>query len=87
MSGLILERLWRADDGISGRDVTIFDLDQFIADCRAALAADKSHKSVREVVARAVSEPAAILKGLGDGDNGGQARCLGLRLGNGVVDR
>ena len=36
----------------------MFDLDQFIADCRAALAADASHKLVREVVARAVSDPA-----------------------------
>ena len=31
----------------------MFDLDRFVVDCRAALAADKSHKSVREVVARA----------------------------------
>ncbi len=54
------------DNGISRRDVAMFDLDQFIADCRAALAADKSHKSVREIVARAVSDPAAILKGLGE---------------------
>jgi predicted metal-dependent enzyme (double-stranded beta helix superfamily) len=44
----------------------MFDLDQFIADCRAALAADTSHKNVREVVARAVSDPAAILDGLGE---------------------
>ena len=44
----------------------MFELEQFIADCRAALAADKSHKSVREVVARAVSDPAAVLKGLGE---------------------
>src|SRR5437773_6065928 len=44
----------------------MFDLDQFVADCRAALVTDKSHKSVREVVARAVSDPAAILKGLGE---------------------
>ena len=34
-----------------------FDLDQFIADCRAARDADPSHKLVREVVARAVSDP------------------------------
>lgn len=45
-----------------------FELDEFIADCRAALAADKSHKLVREVVARAVSNPAAILKALGEPD-------------------
>jgi len=44
----------------------MFDLDQFIADCRAALAVDKSHKLVREVVAQAVSDPAAVLKHLGE---------------------
>jgi predicted metal-dependent enzyme (double-stranded beta helix superfamily) len=44
----------------------MFALDRFVADCRAALAADTSHKSVREVVARAVSDPAAVLKGLGE---------------------
>jgi predicted metal-dependent enzyme (double-stranded beta helix superfamily) len=44
----------------------MFDLDQFIADCRGALAADKSHKLVREVVARAVADPAAVLKTLGE---------------------
>src|SRR6185503_18325447 len=38
----------------------------FIADCRAALAVDKSHKLVREVVAQAVSDPAAVLKHLGE---------------------
>ncbi len=54
------------DNGISRRDVAMFDLDQFIADCRAALAADKSHKNVREIVARAVSDPTAIPKGSGD---------------------
>ena len=43
----------------------MFDLDQFIADCRAALAEDASSKAVREVVARAVSDPASVLKGLG----------------------
>jgi predicted metal-dependent enzyme (double-stranded beta helix superfamily) len=43
-----------------------FHLDQFIADCRDARDADPSHKLVREVVARAVSDPAAILKALGE---------------------
>ena len=49
----------------------MFDLDQFIADCRAALAADLSHKFVREVVARAVADPAAVLKGLGEPNRAG----------------
>jgi predicted metal-dependent enzyme (double-stranded beta helix superfamily) len=48
----------------------MFDLEQFTADCRAALAADSSHKPVREVVARAVADPAAVLKGLGEPKRG-----------------
>jgi predicted metal-dependent enzyme (double-stranded beta helix superfamily) len=44
----------------------VFDLDRFIEDCRTALAADPSHKSVREVVARAVSDPVSVLAGLGE---------------------
>jgi predicted metal-dependent enzyme (double-stranded beta helix superfamily) len=44
----------------------MFDLAQFIAECRSALREDASHKLVREVVARAVSEPRAVLKALGD---------------------
>jgi predicted metal-dependent enzyme (double-stranded beta helix superfamily) len=44
----------------------MFDLESFVADCRAALREDSSHKAVREVVARAVSDPAAVIKGLGE---------------------
>jgi predicted metal-dependent enzyme (double-stranded beta helix superfamily) len=44
----------------------MFDLEKFIADCRVAVAADQSHRLVREVVERAVSEPADVLKGLGE---------------------
>ena len=47
-----------------------FELDQFIADCRAARDADPSHKLVREVVARAVADPAAVLKGVGEPKRG-----------------
>jgi predicted metal-dependent enzyme (double-stranded beta helix superfamily) len=46
--------------------MTSFDLDQFVADCHNALAEDASHKTVREVVACAVSNSAAVLKGLGE---------------------
>src|SRR5262245_45261975 len=46
--------------------VTMFDLEHFIAECRAALSADPSHKLVREVVARAVADPAIVLRGLGE---------------------
>ena len=41
------------------------DLERFVADCRAAHAADRSHKAVREVVARAVSAPGEVLRWLG----------------------
>src|SRR5215467_9000178 len=46
--------------------MAMFDLDRFVADCRAALAQDSSHKAVREVVASAVNDPGGILKGLGE---------------------
>ena len=46
--------------------MTFFDVDQFVADCRDAQAQDASHKAVREVVARAMSNPGAVLKGLGE---------------------
>jgi hypothetical protein len=32
----------------------MFDLDQFIVDCNAAVRSDRSHKLVREVVARSL---------------------------------
>jgi len=48
----------------------VFDLDQFIADCSAALAEDSSHKAVREIVARAIADPAAVLKSLGEPSRG-----------------
>ena len=48
----------------------MFDLDQFVADCRDALAADKSHKLVREVVCRAVADPSGVLKTLGEPTRG-----------------
>ena len=44
----------------------MFDLDRFITDCRSALSADPTHKSVREVVARAIFDPSAVLAGLGE---------------------
>jgi predicted metal-dependent enzyme (double-stranded beta helix superfamily) len=45
---------------------TSFDLERFVEDCRGALAADRSHKLVREVVKRAVAGPATVLKTLGE---------------------
>jgi len=44
----------------------MFELDRFIADCREAVAADPSHKLVREVVDRAVAEPASVIRGVGE---------------------
>jgi predicted metal-dependent enzyme (double-stranded beta helix superfamily) len=44
----------------------MFQLERFIADCRAAREADPTHKAVREVVARAVANPGAVLAGLGE---------------------
>ncbi len=44
----------------------MFDRDRFIAECQEAVAADPSHRLVREVVARAVSDPAAVIRVLGE---------------------
>lgn len=44
----------------------MFNLDQFVSDCRTALQQDASHKFVREVVAQAVSDPGAVLRTLGE---------------------
>ena len=44
----------------------MLEAEQFVADCRAAFAEDATHRAVREVLARAVSDPAAILKGWGE---------------------
>jgi predicted metal-dependent enzyme (double-stranded beta helix superfamily) len=49
----------------------MFDLDRFIEECRDAVAADPSHKAVREVVARAVSDPGTVIAGLGEPANAG----------------
>jgi predicted metal-dependent enzyme (double-stranded beta helix superfamily) len=47
-----------------------FDLDQFVLDCRDAIRQDSSFKFVREVVARAVSDPREVLRGLGEPTQG-----------------
>jgi hypothetical protein len=44
----------------------VFDLNRFIEDCRAAVREDSSHKAVREVLARANSDSAAILAAIGE---------------------
>jgi predicted metal-dependent enzyme (double-stranded beta helix superfamily) len=49
----------------------MFDKDQFIADCRAALAGDRASRNVREVVARSVSNPTQVIRGLGELKSGG----------------
>ena len=49
----------------------MFDLERFIDLCRAALAEDETHKAVREVVARAVTDPGNVMEGLGKPTLGG----------------
>jgi predicted metal-dependent enzyme (double-stranded beta helix superfamily) len=44
----------------------IFDLPQLITDCQAALRGDMPERALREVVARAVSEPSAVVRALGE---------------------
>jgi predicted metal-dependent enzyme (double-stranded beta helix superfamily) len=44
----------------------MLNLDRFFADCQEAVAEDSSHMAVREVVARVVSEPDAVIAALGE---------------------
>ena len=41
-------------------EVLMFEAERFVADCRAAFAKDPTHKAIREVLARAVSDPTAV---------------------------
>ncbi|MBX3499298.1 MAG: hypothetical protein KF889_07625 [Alphaproteobacteria bacterium] len=43
-----------------------FDRDRFIEACREAVESDDSHGAVREIVARAVSEPGEVIAALGE---------------------
>jgi predicted metal-dependent enzyme (double-stranded beta helix superfamily) len=49
----------------------MFDLEHFVADCRAALAEPTPGAAIREVVARAVADPAGVERGLGTPAAGG----------------
>jgi predicted metal-dependent enzyme (double-stranded beta helix superfamily) len=49
----------------------MFDTEQFIVECRAALDGDRASRNVRDVVARAISEPGEVLRGLGEPQKGG----------------
>jgi predicted metal-dependent enzyme (double-stranded beta helix superfamily) len=44
----------------------MFELDQLVTDCRAALQEGMPQKAVQEVVARAVSNPREVLRALGE---------------------
>lgn len=48
----------------------MFDIDRFIADLRATLG-ERSRKAMRDVMARAISDPAAVLQALGEPEKPG----------------
>lgn len=49
----------------------MFDQDRFIEDCQAAIATPHPSREMREVVARAVSDPTALMASLGAPEHGG----------------
>ena len=51
-----------------------FELEQFIADCAAAVRDPAPTKAVREAVARAVADPRSLLQVLGEPTRGGIQR-------------
>lgn len=52
-------------------DCLMFDLEKFLSDCRDAVEQDSSHRAAREVAARAVADPLAVLQGLGEPERAG----------------
>src|SRR5262245_40469984 len=71
----------------------MFDKERFIEECRAALAQRNAQDAIRELVAKAVSEPAHILRALGEPQLAGvdmlyrapDLTILNLRWGPGMV--
>lgn len=47
----------------------MFDVEAFVSDCRSAVG--EGHKAVREVVVRAVSDPASLITALGEPERAG----------------
>jgi len=52
--------------GRKGRSIMSFDRERFVEDCVAANREGESQAAVREVLARAVSDPAAVVAALGE---------------------
>jgi predicted metal-dependent enzyme (double-stranded beta helix superfamily) len=44
----------------------MFDLDKFIEECKTEVARDNSHRSVREIVKSALSDPSALMARIGE---------------------
>jgi predicted metal-dependent enzyme (double-stranded beta helix superfamily) len=44
----------------------MFDLDRFIADCKAAMGTGEAQKAIRDLLREAVAEPAQVLRVLGE---------------------
>ena len=49
----------------------MFDIDQFVAECHGAIGESDSSKAMREVVARAVRDPAALIARIGEPQRAG----------------
>ena len=49
----------------------MFDVDDFIEECKGTIGGDDTHRSVREIVERAVSDPQGVLNGLGEPQRAG----------------
>jgi predicted metal-dependent enzyme (double-stranded beta helix superfamily) len=49
----------------------MFEVQRLVEDCRAALGKDAAHGAIREIVARAVSDPGSVLGALGEPQRAG----------------
>ena len=56
----------------------MFDLDKFIADLRATLG-ERSQQPMKDVVARVMSDPASLLRRIGEPSEFGSSKCYTMR--------
>jgi predicted metal-dependent enzyme (double-stranded beta helix superfamily) len=63
---MVKRLLAQAGAAILNEETDMFDKDRFIEDCRAALKDSDARGAVKELVARAVREPAQIVRALGE---------------------
>lgn len=60
------DRYSDAPGGPAESEVTVFNLENFVEDCRAAVRGDPTHRTAADLVRRAMSDPRSVVRALGE---------------------